>query len=101
MRQFDSRLYHGIVRSYDKKEDLYKIEYSDGDVVEDFDKEEFIYTYELAIHHGDHASETPREEEQLSSDEETEYVLPKVLVPPSLRAPSAISVTLRFIHLPR
>jgi hypothetical protein len=78
MRQFDS---YGTVRNYDKKEDLYKLEYSDGDV-EDFDKEEFIYAYDLAIHHADHASETPREDEQLSSDEETEYVLPKVLVLP-------------------
>jgi hypothetical protein len=33
MRQFDSGLFHGTVRSYDKKEDLYKIEYSDGEVV--------------------------------------------------------------------
>jgi hypothetical protein len=79
MRQFDSGLFHGTVRSYDKKEDLYKIDFSDGDV-EDFDKEEFIYAYELAINHGDHGNETEREEEQYSSEEESEYVLPKVMV---------------------
>ena len=67
------------MRSYDKKEDLYKIDYSDGDV-EDFDKEEFIYAYELAINHGDHANETELEEEQYSTEEESEYVIPKVMV---------------------
>ncbi len=67
------------MRSYDKKEEFYRIEYSDGDV-EDFDKEEFIYAYKLALRHGDHANETEREEEQKSSEEETEYVLPKVTV---------------------
>ncbi len=71
MRQFECGLFHGTVRSYDKKEDLYKIEYSDGDV-EDFDKEEFIYAYELAINHGDHANETELEEEQYSTEEESE-----------------------------
>ncbi len=79
MRQFDCGLFHGTVRSYDKKEELYRIEYSDGNI-EDFDKEEFIYAYILALRHGDHVNEMEREEEQKSSEEETEYVLPKVTI---------------------
>ncbi len=47
----------GTVKSYNIKEDLYKIEYSDGDA-EEYDKEEYIYAYQLALEHGDHDPET-------------------------------------------
>jgi hypothetical protein len=80
MSQFESGLFVGTVKSSDKKEDLYKIEYSDGDV-EEYDKEEFIYAYQLALEHGDHDEETLeqiRDQDQWSSEEESAYVLPKV-----------------------
>jgi hypothetical protein len=44
MRQFETGLFIGTVKSYDKKEDLYVIEYSDGDA-EEYAKEEYIYAY--------------------------------------------------------
>ena len=75
------------MRSYDKKENLYKIEYSDGDV-EEYDKEEFIYAYQLALEHGDHDEETVeqiRQNDQWSSEEESAYVLPNTApIHPSL-----------------
>jgi hypothetical protein len=68
------------VKAYVKKEDLYKIEYSDGDR-EEYDKEEFIEAYQLALEHGDDEEETVeqiRQNDQWSSEEESAYVLPKV-----------------------
>ncbi len=73
-------LFVGTVKANVKKEDLYKIEYSDGDR-EEYDKEEFIYAYQLALEHGDHDEETVeeiRQNDQWSSEEESAYVLPKV-----------------------
>jgi hypothetical protein len=81
MKQFHSGLFVGTVKGYDKTEDLlYKIEYSEGDR-EEYDKEEFIYAYQLALEHGDHDEETVeqiRQNDQWSSEEESAYVLPKV-----------------------
>ncbi len=80
MKQFESDLFVGTVKAYVKKEDLYKIEYSDGDR-EEYDKEEFIYAYQLALEHGDHDEETVeqiRQNDQWSSEEESAYVLPKM-----------------------
>ena len=80
MKQFESGLFVGTVKAYDKKEDLYKIEYSDGDC-EEYDKAEFIEAYQLALEHGDDDDETVeqlRQHNQWSSEEETAYVLPKV-----------------------
>ena len=80
MKQFETGLFIGTVKGYFKKEDLYKIEYSDGDV-EDYDKAEYIYAYQLALEHGDHDPEILadiRDKDQWSSEEESAYVLPKV-----------------------
>ena len=80
MKQFESGLFIGTVKGYFKKEDLYKIEYSDGDI-EDYDKAEYIYAYQLALEHGDHDPEILadiRDKDQWSSEEESAYVLPKV-----------------------
>jgi hypothetical protein len=80
MKQFESGLFVDTVKAYDRKEDLYKIEYSDGDR-EEFDKEEFIYAYQLALEHGDDDEETIEQicqNDQRSSEEESAYVLPKV-----------------------
>ena len=93
MKQFESGLFVGTVKAYDKKEDLYKIEYSDGDQ-EEYDKEEFIYAYQLALEHGDADGETIeqiRQNDQWSSEEESAYVLPKV---------PTDCTSLSFSHLP-
>ena len=82
MKQFETGLFLGTVKGYFKKEDLYKIEYSDGDI-EDFNKEEYIRAYQLGLEHGDHDPETLddlREKDQWSSEEESAYVLPKVIL---------------------
>jgi hypothetical protein len=80
MKQFESGLFVGTVKAYAKKEDLYKIEYSDGDR-EEYDKAEFIEAYQLALEHGDDDDETVeqiRQHDQWSSEEKSAYVLPKV-----------------------
>ena len=80
MKQFETGLFTGTVKAYFKTENLYKIEYSDGDV-EDYDKAEYIYAYQFALEHGDHDSEILediRDKDQWSSEEESAYVLPKV-----------------------
>jgi hypothetical protein len=48
MKQFDEGLFVGTVQSYDRKTDLYKILYSDGDG-EDMDEQEYVYAYQLAM----------------------------------------------------
>ena len=56
MRQFDAGLFLGTVLSFNSKDGLYKIEYSDGDR-EDMDEAEFIYAYRLALDNGGDANE--------------------------------------------
>ena len=92
MKQFETGLFLGTVKGYFKKEDLYKIEYSDGDV-EDFNKEEYIRAYQLGLEHGDHDPETLgdlREKDQWSSEEESAYVLPKVISTQALLSQRAL-----------
>ena len=45
MRQFSAGLFMGTVQSYNSKDGLYKIEYTDGDR-EDMDEPEYIYAYQ-------------------------------------------------------
>ena len=73
MRQFDEGLLVGTVQSYDRKESLYKILYSDGDM-EDMDEEEYVYAYQLALANGGDANNLSSRD---SADEESAYQLPK------------------------
>ena len=73
MRQFDEGLFVGTVQSYDRKTDLYKILYSDGDG-EDMDQQEYVYAYQLAIANGGDANDLSSRD---SADEESAYQLPK------------------------
>ncbi len=73
MRQFDEGLFVGTAQSYDRKTDLYKILYSNGDG-EDMDQEEYIYAYQLATANGGDANDLSSRD---SADEESAYQLPK------------------------
>jgi hypothetical protein len=73
MRQFDEGLFVGTVQSYDRKTDLYKILYSDGDG-EDIDEQEYVYAYQLAMANGGDANDLSSRD---SADEESAYQLPK------------------------
>ena len=73
MRQFDVGLFVGTVHSYDRKDKLYKILYSAGDM-EDMDEKEYVYAYRLALANGGDANDLSSCD---SADEETAYQLPK------------------------
>jgi hypothetical protein len=73
MRQFDEGLFVGTVQSYDRKDKLYTILYSDGDK-EDMDEEEYVYAYQLALTNGGDANDHSSRD---SADEESAYQLPK------------------------
>ena len=73
MRQFDAGLFVGTVHSYDRKDKLYKILYSDGDM-EDMDETEYVYAYRLALANGGDANDLSSCD---SADEESAYQLPK------------------------
>ena len=74
MRQFDAGLFLGTVISFNSKDGLYKIEYTDGDR-EDMDEPEFIYAYQLALDNGGDEKDLSSRD---SADEESAYILPKV-----------------------
>jgi hypothetical protein len=77
MRQFDEGLFVlGTVQSYDRKTDLYKILYSDGDG-EDMDQNEFVYAHQLAMANGGDANDLSSRD---SADEESAYQLPKKVI---------------------
>ena len=73
MRQFSAGLFLGTVQSYNSKDGLYKIEYTDGDR-EDMDEPEYIYAYQLALDNGGDANDLSSRD---SADEESAYQLPK------------------------
>ncbi len=73
MRQFDERLFVGTVQSYDRKTDLYKILYSDGDG-EHMDQKEYVSAYQLVMENGGNANDLSSRD---SADEESAYQLPK------------------------
>jgi hypothetical protein len=73
MRQFDEGLFTGTVQSYDRKTNLYKILYSDGDG-EDVEEDEYVYAYQLAMANGGDANDLSSRD---SADEESAYQLPK------------------------
>ena len=73
MRQFDAGLFLGTVLSFNSKDGLYKIEYTDGER-EDMDEAEFIYAYQLALGNGGDENDLSSD----SADEESAYILPKV-----------------------
>ncbi len=77
MRKFDAGLFSGTVQSYDRKTDLYKILYSDGDG-EDMDYNEYVYAYQLAIANGGDANDLSSRD---SAEEESAYQLPKEVTP--------------------
>ncbi len=76
MRQFDAGLFVGTAQSYDRKDKLYKILYSDGDM-EDMDQEEYVYAYQLALANGGDTNDLSSRD---SADEESAYQLPKMKV---------------------
>ena len=76
MKQFDDGLFVGTVQSYNRKDSLYKIEYSDGDM-EDMDEEEYVYAYQLALANGGEANDLSSRD---SADEESAYQQPKLKV---------------------
>ena len=73
MKQFDAGLFVGTVISYDRKDKLYKISYSDGDK-EDMDEDEYMYAYQLALANGGDSNDLSSRD---SADEESAYQLPK------------------------
>jgi hypothetical protein len=73
MRQFDEGLFTGTVQSYDRKTDLHKILYSDGDG-EDMEEDEYVYAYQLAMANSGDANDLSSRD---SADEESAYQLPK------------------------
>jgi hypothetical protein len=73
MRQFDEGLFVGTVQSYDRKTDLYKILYSDGDG-EDMDQKEYVYAYQLTMANGGDANNLSSRD---SADEESAIKLSK------------------------
>ncbi len=73
MRQFAEGLFVGTVQSYDRKDSLYKILYSDGDM----DEKEYVYAYQLALANGGDANDLSSRD---SPDEESAYQLPKIKV---------------------
>jgi hypothetical protein len=76
MKQFDAGLFVGTVQSYNRKDSLYKIKYSDGDM-EDMDEEEYVYAYQLALANGGEANDLSSCD---SADEESAYQQPKLKV---------------------
>ncbi len=60
--------------SFDRKTDLYKVLYSDGDM-EDMDADEYVYAYQLAMANGGDANDLSSRD---SANEESAYQLPKV-----------------------
>jgi hypothetical protein len=73
MRQFSAGLFTGTVLSYNSKDGLYKIEYTDGDR-EDMDEPEYVYAFQLALDNGADANDLSSRD---SADEESAYQLPK------------------------
>ena len=76
MKQFDDGLFVGTVQSYNRKDSLYEIKYSDGDM-EDMDEEEYVYAYQLALANGGEANDLSSCD---SADEESAYQQPKLKV---------------------